>query len=61
MGKVSESVCPWQVFLAWSNICRQGQEPTLERSTWKVIYSGMFHIYLQALDYTGKACYGQAL
>ncbi len=25
---ISQSVCPWQAFPAWSKICGQGQEPT---------------------------------
>jgi hypothetical protein len=30
---ISYGVCPWQAFPALSNVCRQGQEPTLDWST----------------------------
>jgi hypothetical protein len=32
MFVISESVCSWQVFPAYSNVSGQGQEPTLEWS-----------------------------
>ncbi len=28
---ISYTVCPWQAFPTWFNICGQGQEPTKER------------------------------
>ncbi len=27
---LSQSDCLWQAFLAFSNVCKEGQEPTLE-------------------------------
>ncbi len=38
-----------------------GQEPTLERSTWKMVHLGKLKPYLQTLDYNWKACQGQTL
>ncbi len=35
---ISQSVCPWQAFPAQSNVSGQVQEPTLERSTCKVLH-----------------------
>ncbi len=35
MFVISYTVCPWQVFQVWSNVCGWGQEPTLEWNTWR--------------------------
>ncbi len=34
---ISQSVCPWQAFPVWAIVFGQGQEPTLEWSTGKVL------------------------
>jgi hypothetical protein len=54
-------VCTWQAFPAQSNICGQGQEPTIEWSTSKVLRVGKLRPYPQTLDSAGKACQGQTL
>jgi len=55
-------VCLWQAFPANSNVCGEGMEPTLEWSTFQVLYYsvGSWH-YPQALDFAGKAWQGQTL
>jgi hypothetical protein len=35
-SRISESVCPWQAFPPYSNVCGWGQEPTPEGKTIKV-------------------------
>jgi hypothetical protein len=47
---ISWSVCPWQAFPAWSNVCGKGREPTLKWSSWKVLHLERDRPYLQILD-----------
>ncbi len=49
------SVCSWQAFPAWSNVCGWGQVPTLEWSTWKVIHSG--RLFTKILNLRTKKFY----
>jgi len=36
---LSQVICPVHAFPANSNVCGQGQEPTLEWSTWEMLHS----------------------
>ncbi len=58
MCSLSQSTCPWQSFPAQSYLCRQYQEPTLER---KVLHLGRLRPYSQTVDQDGKAFQGQSL
>ncbi len=39
-GQMRNYICPWQVFLAQSNICQQGLEPTVGGSPRKMLHLG---------------------
>ncbi len=58
---ISYSVGPWQEFPAWSIVCGQGQEPSLEWGTWKVLQLSRLLFYQQTIDLAGKACFRQTL
>ncbi len=61
-GKYSSLFCPTNAtrFPAKSNVCGWGQEPTLELSNRKVLYSGTLRTYPQTINKAGKARQGQA-
>ncbi len=45
-------------WMSWRphNVCEWDQEPSLDRSTRKVLHSGRLQPYSQTLDQAGKAC-----
>ncbi len=61
MFVISQTVCHFQAFLCMSNICGQGQERTIQLSTWKVLHSGRRWPYSQTLGQAGGACEGQTV
>ncbi len=61
LGRINQSVCAWKAFPAQSNICEQGQEPTLEWSTFQAFHLGRLRPFSQTLDQVGRACQGQSL